>query len=343
MQNLQHVLQKNFIPWTQAAPVERIAVARPGMRAADLPEGMQLTPSKIPGERVIVKGGRLYGNVRQVSAYWPQAGMNETEHTRAFWVVAGQVNAQVSNTMLGGRVGDFVLAPSRTPLPADRHPPHLVTSNVAGQSCLLLWMALYRRGFQCWLSEYESDGRRHDRAGENYLFLDGQVIQLFQLLVEEAQGNKNQKVCNGLLAAFGAALQREIEASRYLLPGVVTRPEELPDTETDFTRQLEAYIHQHMNQSLTLERVARELYMSRTQFVRRMRRETGKTFVEFLTAHRISEAQALLRESEWTTQTIAQFLGFKSPTYFHALFRDHVDCTPGEYRIRHRNKQNRPI
>jgi two-component system response regulator YesN len=82
--------------------------------------------------------------------------------------------------------------------------------------------------------------------------------------------------------------------------------------------------------------VAREMYMSRTQFVRRMRKETGKTFIEFLNSYRISEAQTLLKQSEWTTHTIAQFLGFKSPTYFYALFRTQVGCTPGEYRSQHR-------
>lgn len=288
------------------------------------------------GKRVIVQAGRLYGNVRHICARWPDAGMHETEHPVAFWVVSGQVNCQIGDYLLGCRRDDFVLIPPRVPFPANKHPAHVVTSNIANESCLLLWMSLYRRGFQCWLSSYDDNGQRRSSAAENYLFLNSQVIQLFRLQVEEALGEKNQRIYDGLLAAFGRSLQREVEAARFLHPGIVIEPQSLPSDETDFTNQVESYIQQHLNQPLTLEQVAREMYMSRTQFVRRMRRETGKTFIEFLNLCRISEAQTLLKQSEWTTHTIAQFVGFKSPTYFYALFRNHVGCTPGEYRARHR-------
>lgn len=332
MQNLREVLLKNFVPWTRSNLVNRVMVARSPMNAAHLPEGMTLTPRKLHGKRVIVKNGRLYGNVRQVNAYWPQAGMCETEHVRAFWVVSGQVNCQVGNYVLGCKVGDFVIVPPRTPLPADRHLPHLAASNVPGQSCLLLWISLYRRGFQCWLSEYGFDGQRRDSATENYLFLNGQMIQLFHMFIEEAMNRKNALICNSLLTAFGAALQYESEDARYLLPGLVVKSDHIPTTSIDFTQQLEDYIRRHLDQQLSLDHVAREFYMSRTQFVRRMRQETGKSFIDFLNSYRIKEAQMLLRESEWTVQTIAQFVGFKSPTYFQTFFLRRVGCTPGEYR-----------
>jgi AraC-like DNA-binding protein len=332
MQPLQRLLQDKFVPWTQAGSFERVIVARPRMKSARLPDGVKLTYRKMPGERMVVKSGRLYGNVRQVCARWPEAGMHETEHPRAFWVAEGQVNCQVGNYVLGCKTGDFVLMPPRTPHPADRHPLHLVTSNIPNQSCLLLWMSLYRRGFQCWLSEYEHGGHRHDSPAENYLFLNGQLVQLFRMLVEETLGEGNRSLCGGLLTAFGAAVQREVETARFLLPGSALISEEAPGGSTDFITQLEDYVRQHINQPLTLERVAHELYMSRTQFARRIRQETGQSFVEFLNARRVKEAQNLLRESEWTVRAIAQFIGFKSPAYFHAFFLRHTGCTPGAYR-----------
>jgi AraC-like DNA-binding protein len=336
MQNLQQVLLRNFIPWTQNNSAERIIVARSKMELTDLPEGVKMTPRKIQGKRIIVQGGRQYGNVRHLCARWPEAGMHEAEHPFALWVAEGQVNCQVGNYFLGCSAGDLILIPPRTPFPANRHPAHVVTSNIANHSCLVVWMSLYRRGFQCWLSSYDSTGQRQTSAAENYLFLNGQVIQLFSVLLEEILDGKDQTISEGLFTAFGGSLRREVESSRFLLPGVVIESEALPADETDFTRQVGSYIQQHLNQSLTLEQVAREMYMSRTQFVRRMRKETGKTFIEFLNSYRISEAQTLLKQSEWTTHTIAQFLGFKSPTYFYALFRAQVGCTPGEYRSQHR-------
>jgi AraC-like DNA-binding protein len=109
-----------------------------------------------------------------------------------------------------------------------------------------------------------------------------------------------------------------------------------PPTQNDFTGQLEDYVKHHLNQSMTSEQVARELYMSRSQFVRRIRQETGQAFVEFLSTYRIQQAKTLLGESEWPVQTIAKYVGFKSSTYFHAFFQRQVGCTPGEFRLKTR-------
>ena len=78
------------------------------------------------------------------------------------------------------------------------------------------------------------------------------------------------------------------------------------------------------------------MHLSRTQFVRRMREETGQTFVEFLTDYRIKEAKTLLRESDWTISAIAGFLGFKTPSYFRTVFLRQTGQTASAYRIQNR-------
>jgi AraC-like DNA-binding protein len=338
---LEKILRDKLIPWTKAGASSRIIVARRRMSQATVPSGVKLTYEKIPGKRTPFKGERLYGNTRGVSAKWLEAGMHEVENLRLACVVEGRVNIKVGNYFLGCNQGDFILIPAGIPHPADRHPPHLVTSSLPGRSCELLWMTLYRRGFQCWISIYEADGRRHDPVTENYLFLKDSIIQLFSLLMDDVLGERNTLLCDSLLCAFSATLQREVQNHHYLHPGVVTPLEvPLPD-EDDFTAQLESYIRQHLDQSLTLDRVARELYMSRRQLVRRVRQETGQSFVEFLNNYRMEEARTLLRDSEWTAQTIAQFVGFKSPNYFHALFQRRTGCTPGEFRLKTRQAQSR--
>jgi len=293
---------------------------------------------KIEGKRVVVKGDRLYGNTRIISAQWPEAGMHEMENPRFVAVIKGQVNFRVSNYLLGCGEGDFILIPPRLPYPANAYSPQLIVPRAPARICVLLWMGLYRRGIQCWLSEYEG-GQRTIETTENYLFLNGQVIELFRLLMEEATSEKNDPVCDGLLLAFTNALLREINAGRYLHPGPVVKTETAPAPGNNFTVQLENYLSQHLDEHLTMEHVARQLYTSRTQFALRMREETGQTFVEFLTAYRIEQAKILLLESEWTTQIIARFVGFKSSTYFHALFQRQVGCTPGEFRIKHQKRR----
>lgn len=334
MQLLQ-VIEKKIIPWSQTGAAERIIVARKHMKQAEVPTGVELTYRKIPGRRVIVKGGRLYGNTRHISAQWPEAGMHEVEHPHFICVVEGQAGFQAGNYLLGCNEGDFILLPPHLPHMSDKYSSSLIYSRVPERPCLLIWMRLYRRGLQCWLSSYKGS-QRIGIPTENYLFLNGRTIELFRLLMEEALEENNNQICTGVLLAFSTALQREIEAKRYLHPGPIVSANVVPPVGNDFTGQLGNYIQQHLDQSLTLEQVAHGLFMSRAQLARRIRKECGQTFVELLTEYRMKEAQTLLRESEWTAQTIAQFIGFKSPTYFHGLFFRQVGCTPNEFRLKHK-------
>ena len=333
MQHFPQILQSKLLPWAKSGVAKRVIVAKTRMSAAGMPPGAELIYRKIPGKRKIVKGGRLYGNTRLISAEWPEAGMHEAENARLVCVIDGTINFQVGNYLLGCNEGDFILIPPRLPYPGDKYLPRLLNSRIPNHPFVLLWMLQYRRGFHCYISRYEN-GKRYIDTMENRLFLDGKIIELFHLLIEEATGEKNDLLCDGLLLAFVVALQREVEAMRYLHPGPVAESDEVSIAKNDFTGQLEDYIKQHLNQPLTSELVARELYMSRAQFVRRIRQETGHTFVEFLNTYRIQQAKTLLGESEWTVRAIARYVGFKSSTYFHAFFLRQEGCTPGEFRLK---------
>jgi AraC-like DNA-binding protein len=333
MQNFEQILQRKLIPRAKAGAAERIIVARKRMSLATVPSGVELKYRKLEGKRIITKGGRLYGNTRRISAKWPEAGMHEAENARLVCVIDGTINFQAGNYLLGCKEGDFILIPPRLPYPGDKYLPRLLSSRIPNHPFVLLWMVQYRRGLHCYISRYEN-GKRYIDTMENGLFLDGKIIELFDLLMEEATGEKNDLLCDGLFLAFIVALQREVEEMRYLHPGPVAESEEVTSSKNDFTGQLEDYIKKHLNQPLTSELVARELYMSRAQFVRRIRKETGQTFVEFLNKYRIQQAKTLLVESEWTVQVIAKYIGFKSSTYFHAFFQRQVGCTPGEFRLK---------
>jgi AraC-like DNA-binding protein len=329
--SLADVLRDHLLPWAENNPRQRIIVAKPVMKAAELPEGVQMERRKLKGKRIITKNNRLYANTRVCSARWPDEGLHETEIPELLCVLGGQCDYRVEEYLLTCTAGHFIFMPPHTPHPDGRR-SHL---QEAKGSCDLLHIVAYRGGIQCWICH--SRGAEHyGAATENYLFLDGQMNQLFELLVGELSKSNDRRICNGLFLSFMAALQRETTAEHYLHPGPAARtPSSASGNE--FVQSLENYIRLHLNEHLTLENVARQLYMSRAQFVRRMRQETGQTFVEFLTDHRIEEAKKLLLESEWTAQTISQFIGFKSPDYFYTFFQRHVGCTPSEFRVKERH------
>lgn len=327
---LLHILQNKLIPWAEAGVAERIVVVRNRMTKAHLPRNVTLAQHKLFGERIIVKSGRQYGNTRLISAKWPAIGMIETENFRFICAIEGNVNYWVGNYEIGLSEGDFLLIPPKTPHPFE---PKHIHSDRAGGSCQLLWMHAYRRGFQCWISHYER-GQRIQPRTENYLLLNEQPLRIFELLIEEAYNRKEPTLCNGLMLTFMNSLLCEIKTGRYLHPGPIAKQEYLgdPQATNDISTQLKIYIGTHLSEHLTLESVARALYMSRTQLARRLRQETGRTFVEVLTAYRMQEAQMLLANSDWIVEAIAHFVGFRSVAYFHTLFKRQLQCTPLEFR-----------
>jgi len=336
---LPQTLEEKLLPWAADSAGKRLIVARPVMKRKALPDGVQIERRKISGERIVVKNRRYYANTRLYNALWPAAGLNEVAHHKLVCVLSGRMAYQINDYLLHAGAGYFLFLPPGTPHP-DGSAPHL--QNNRGW-CELLNIVLHRGAIQCWVCRSEESRHSSDLAG-NYLLRNERAARLFRLLAEEAveDNGDGQTVCENLLVAFLTVLRRELVAGRYLHPGLNTiheAPRRAPD---DFATALREYVQAHLHEPLTLESVARQMYLSRSQFARQVKRATGDTFGELLTHCRIEEAKALLRDSEWTASAIAGFVGFKSVTYFHDLFVRRVGSTPGNFRKAVRRKVERP-
>lgn len=336
---LPPLLLKRLIPWAGDG-ARRMVVARAVMDAAHLPETVRLQRHPPRGPRLIARDNRRYANTRIFSATWPEDELLEIEKPKLVCVLDGEADYQVGEYLLTCNAGHFIIVPPGTP--HDDARPHLQESRRQNGSCDLLQIVAYRRGIHCWICQ--SRGTWHSGvAAENYLIRSEQGLSLFHLMVEEALARKkhHEAICKNLLGTFLMLLQRELAAGRYLLPGPRVPLEESPPASDDFQRELDGYLLAHLNEPLTLDSVARRMHLSRAHFARRIRQQTGQTFIAYLTALRLQEARTLLRESEWTTVTIAEFVGFKSSTYFHRLFRAKMGMTPGEFRSQSRRMPSR--
>ncbi len=311
-----------------------LIITRPKMNTSELPTGATLTRRRISGSRVIVKNRREYSNVRDYIARWPEAGLEEWGHHRLIYVLSGRIDYQLGRYGVQCGGGFCLIIPAGTPQPDGKILPY----HAKGGFCELLQVIAFPRAVQAFMVRAE-DGKVEHK--ENYLFENGSLAILFHLLMEELVGDRKNSasIGQGLLSALWLAMHREVEEGCWITPGPSGRPREAIGSGEEFETQLVRYLQtQLMNPSLDLQTAARALYLSRTQFVRKMRRETGKTFIQFLTDYRVSEAKALLQDSNWTITAIAGFLGFKSPTYFQAVFRKATGQTPGQYRESSRKK-----
>lgn len=98
---------------------------------------------------------------------------------------------------------------------------------------------------------------------------------------------------------------------------------------TKYTEFMEANI----NQPLSAKEVARHIHLSYTYFSRNFKKETGKSFSEYMTFLRLRQAVWLLRHTDETIEEIADKIGFNTSNYFSCVFKKYIGITPSEYRL----------
>ena len=91
-------------------------------------------------------------------------------------------------------------------------------------------------------------------------------------------------------------------------------------------------VDEHLSENLSLERMARDLYVSTTYFCRLFRAKTGMKFSDYLAQQRIGRAKLLLATTELPISSIAQQVGYREANSFSRLFRSHTGITPSQYR-----------
>ncbi len=93
-----------------------------------------------------------------------------------------------------------------------------------------------------------------------------------------------------------------------------------------------AFIDQNAAQQLTLPQLCQLSGMSISTFTAKFKQFTGRTFVEYRNAKRVSLACQLLTETDEKIATIAAETGFSDLSFFNKVFRDVVGKSPGQYR-----------
>ena len=105
---------------------------------------------------------------------------------------------------------------------------------------------------------------------------------------------------------------------------------------TDNDKQLMDRIMQSVNKNLgdsyfSVEQLAADAGLSRSQLHRRMKELTGITPSDFIRNLRLEQAARLLRERKANISQVAYTLGFNTPGNFSKAFKQHFGMSPTEY------------
>ena len=98
-----------------------------------------------------------------------------------------------------------------------------------------------------------------------------------------------------------------------------------------FIEEAEALILNNLtNEQFGVSELADTMHMSRSNLLRKIKKETQLSASQFIRQVRLKEAMELLKEESLTVSEISYQVGFGSTSYFIKCFREHYGHSPGE-------------
>lgn len=109
-------------------------------------------------------------------------------------------------------------------------------------------------------------------------------------------------------------------------------------TATDINRLKTAisYIQSHYDQNIALQDIADSCHISKSECCHLFKRTLRQTPFSYLLNYRIRQSLPLLMEGSRSMTEIACGLGFHGSSYFSETFKKVMNCSPREYRKKHR-------
>ncbi|MFC4304446.1 response regulator transcription factor [Cohnella boryungensis] len=92
------------------------------------------------------------------------------------------------------------------------------------------------------------------------------------------------------------------------------------------------WIAEHLDQEITIKRIADQVYMNPTYFSEYFKLHTGETMLDYLTRQRMERAQELLADPALRIQDVCGLIGYQDVKYFSRLFKQWTGQTPSKYR-----------
>ena len=92
------------------------------------------------------------------------------------------------------------------------------------------------------------------------------------------------------------------------------------------------YICEHLTEELNLEMLANIVGFEKNYFLRKFKKQTNRTPIEYIREKRLEKAKELLRYSDMNISQVALATGFKSVHYFSKVFLKHIGKGPMSYK-----------
>jgi AraC-like DNA-binding protein len=328
------VVQDVLLPLWERHGLSRLVTSAQTIKefkAQNLPPAITVSIKKRCGEKVAMRGPRLYENTSYRIASWPEDYQETLRFPALACVLRGQADFHIADYIAHCPSGHFIVFNANVPQP-DGRKPHFESEETANHVCEILWLfapPTATNRIAVWICRSQDQTHSVRQLFDFCLLERAEVLTFYNTFMREVteQPDGYHKMAQASFQAFLLLFARELKEGRFSHspPGTDDNvPHHSPPIESALR-----YIDLHLNQKLTIQSVADAVFLSRSHFVRRFQSETGQSFNAHLTARRMEEARRLLAEETLSVGVVCRLVGL-SPAQLRKLFRHHHGVSPSE-------------
>jgi AraC-like DNA-binding protein len=152
------------------------------------------------------------------------------------------------------------------------------------------------------------------------------VQKILEIFFDEALSSRlcNKQITEKMSSALLVYMTRYLIENQLVHRGLIAAL-----SSSKVVKALEI-IHKRYSTKLTLDSVANEIGISRSQFAVIFSKLVEQTFFDYLTTHRIGIAKKLLRANK-SVKMVAAEVGFSNPSGFIRKFKEETGISPGKW------------
>lgn len=139
-------------------------------------------------------------------------------------------------------------------------------------------------------------------------------------------------ICQDLMEILIVLLGRQTNFSTILAP--------VSKKTSRLCGSTKRYIDAHYQENITLDQLAEVSHVSKYHLAHAFTEEYGISPINYLISKRISEAEHLLKTTDFSLSLISNTTGFSSSSYFAQIFRKQKGMSPTEFRKLSRKEPN---
>lgn len=161
-------------------------------------------------------------------------------------------------------------------------------------------------------------------SGGGYSFLN-----LILHLIEKYAGKEMAILCSKL---FEIDYERNNQNQFVIFKGSKDHTDQL-------IKDAQEFIEAHFSERLSVEQLSNQFALSRRNLVRRFKKATSNTPIEYIQQVKVEAAKRFFEHSNQTISEVMTAVGYNDVKAFRNIFRKHTGLTPIDYQA----KYNRPI